>query len=121
MTDWEAQSSAELAKHLNGFEEFLDEIGYNPYPGLYNEIQRRLKLLGGLDTVHVLEVNDDGWALQHTLECRPNLIDCEMDHVIRNLNGEDGIYMTGKRVTNGRYIAKYNDWDATQVILTALP
>ena len=46
---------------------------------------------------HEVEFDDDGWALQHTIGCRPDLLACTMDDRMREEVGgppegyEDGV------------------------------
>lgn len=41
------------------------------------EMESRLAFLGG--TRHIIDVVYGGWTIQHTLVCRPNLFDCEVN------------------------------------------
>lgn len=53
------------------------------------------------DDEHILEVRDDGWSLQHPLECRPNLLDCAMHHTI--IASQCG-FENFEDYDNGRYL-----------------
>ena len=33
--------------------------------------------------MHVLEMTEDDWCLQHPLECRPNLLGCDVNVTLR--------------------------------------
>jgi len=37
------------------------------------------------DPVHVIELRDDGFTIQHPLSCRPNLFDCIYNYAAANM------------------------------------
>lgn len=53
------------------------------------------------DQRHVVEFGPDGYGLQHPLSCRPDLLACPMDEMMRSFDGPPR--------KPGRYLAWFNE------------
>jgi len=60
---------------------------------------------------HVLEIREESWGLQHPAECRPNLLDCDVEHRVQELAVLGHLSV----LAHGRYVAGLNAANALRV------
>ena len=71
-------------------------------------LRAEVEALGGVigEQRHIAEFREDGWGLQHPVECRPNLLDCPLNIAIQ----EDVDYYGGPPPEGlGRFVAVLGD------------
>lgn len=93
MSDWyvEAQKNR-LAELRDKVRKLTAENG---------DLRDQLATLQGIEPGHVIEIREDGWAIQHPLSCRPNLFDCTANQFA----------MDSENLPLGRYRVMANgDW-----------
>jgi hypothetical protein len=99
-----------LLADRKGFDWWWDDLDAESRADIIKSLDQ---LLIG-DPRHIIDVQADGWTIQHPLSCRPNLLDClvakeaslhhpdghsyEIGRYVCSLDDEHGVFVMGERL-----------------------